>query len=114
MTPKPTTPEQQANDAKEMFTNIANYGGGPAYPMQMQWGMTDGVPNVWFAVGLTKREQFAAMAMQGMLSCWEAQQKICNSDPRYQQQPDGRYNFDDVVATNAVEFADALLERLKK
>ena len=46
--------------------------------------------------GLTKREYFAAMAMQGLLA---------------------RYNFssdEDVVARNAVDYADALLSELEK
>lgn len=112
---KTPLPSEENKAMAAMFKHMAENGGGPARPMQMEVGKADnGEPYVWFTVGLTKREQFAAMAMQGILSCWEAQQKICNNDPRYKKQPDGQYNFDDVVATNAVEFADALLERLKK
>jgi hypothetical protein len=111
---KTPTPEQLQKDTAAMFEHVANFGGGPAHPQQIQYGMTDGVPNIWFAVGLTKRERFAMAAMQGMLSCWESQQKICNDDPRYQQKTDGQFNFSEVLAMNAVEFADALLERLKQ
>lgn len=59
--------------------------------------------------GLTKREYFAAKAMQGLIGNWEASCKICDSDPRY----DGT-NFMNVVAINSVEFADALLAELSK
>lgn len=90
MTPKD---EKQNEDTAEMFKHIANFGGGPASPMQMQWGMTDGIPNVWFAVGLTKRERMAMAAMQGFLA--------------------NGSTFENIV-DRSVEFADALLERLKK
>ena len=48
------------------------------------------------AVGLTKREQFAAMAMQGLRAC-----------------TDGVYLAED-LARHAVEYADALLAELER
>lgn len=59
--------------------------------------------------GLTKREWLAGLAMQGLLSNYEARVKICNTDPRYNDE-----NFAEVVAINSVEFADALLKQLDK
>ncbi len=59
--------------------------------------------------GLTKREYFAARAMQALLSCYPAQQDICNKDPRYKDT-----NFAEVIAINSTEFADALIKELNK
>lgn len=87
-------PEQREAETVEMLKNIANYGSGPAYPQQMQWTGADQTSNFWFAVGLTKREQIAAMAMQGLLS-------------------DGPITEPDKIAKKAVQQADALLEWLK-
>lgn len=58
--------------------------------------------------GLTKRELFAAMAMQGILSDesnlnWADTIAERNSETTYQ-----------VAARNAVRFADALLDQLSK
>jgi hypothetical protein len=55
--------------------------------------MTDGVPNIWFAVGMTKREHIAAMMLQGAAAS--------TMEPAF-------------IINRAVELADALLERLKK
>lgn len=62
----------------------------------------------FYAPGLTKREYFAGLAMQGLLANYEAQ-KDMQGDPRY----DGN-NFSQVVAINSLEFADALLSELSK
>lgn len=57
----------------------------------------------WFSVhsvpgsGLTKRELFAAMAMQGMLA-----------------NPEGGDRHQDLIADYAASFADSLLARLSK
>lgn len=56
---------------------------------------------------LTKREMFAMAAMQGILSSYEVQKDL---------QDDARFtggNFANVVALNAIEFADALLKQLE-
>jgi hypothetical protein len=50
--------------------------------------------------GLTKREYFAAMAMQGLLS---------NSN--YDIHEDGAFDF---VAEDAISFADAILKQLEE
>jgi len=64
--------------------------------------------------GLTKREYIAAKAMAALIGNPVASQCICNNDPRYKKQADGQCNFADVVALNALEFADALLATLDK
>lgn len=79
----------------------------PAFPWEASPGNQKNL-------GLTKRELLAAMAMQGLLANYEAQRQICNTDPRYQQQADGEFNFADVIAINSREFADALLAELEK
>jgi hypothetical protein len=61
------------------------------------------------AAGVSKREFLAAKAMQGLLSNWEVQCKICDVDPRYNGN-----NFAEVIAINSIEFADALLAELEK
>lgn len=58
--------------------------------------------------GLTKRELFAAMAMQALCGDVEVGHKICD-DARYNGQ-----NFAQLVAGSAVDFADALLSELTK
>jgi hypothetical protein len=97
------TPEQLQKDTAAMFEHVANFGSGPAHPQQIQYGMTDGVPNIWFAVGMTKRERFAMAAMQGMLS-----------NPVLKRENQGEGEFIDMVTGDAVMAADSLLERLKK
>lgn len=54
--------------------------------------------------GLTKRELFAAMAMQGLIS----------SVSQYSRAKDGSPITERHVAAQAVEFADALLAALEK
>lgn len=93
-------PEQRNKDDHaamvKMFEHMATFGGGPAYPQQMQYGVADnGQPAVWFSVGLTKREKFAAMMMAALITKTDL-----GSDER--------------VADVSVGYADALLERLKK
>lgn len=100
MSNKTPTPDQRSQDTLAMFDAVANFGGGPASPMTVQWGMTDGVPNVWFAVGLTKREHIAAMAMAGFVA----------SGSMLPLSNDGRKR----MADDSTKCADALLERLKK
>lgn len=63
---------------------------------------------------MSLRDAFALAAMQALLSNWQASQKICDSDPRYQKQADGLFNFADVVALNAYEFSDAMLKVRKQ
>lgn len=64
--------------------------------------------------GLTKREEFAKAAMAAIVSSFRVSEEICNTDPRYKKQADGHFNFSQVVALNAVEFADALLTELER
>jgi hypothetical protein len=60
------------------------------------------------AQGLTKREYFAALFMQSMCA-GEGAVMVANRDKRYDET-----NWKEVVAMNAIEFADALLEQLAK
>ncbi len=76
----------------------------PAYPRQQ------GCP--W--PGLTKLEAFTMAAMQALISNADAGEFICNNDDRYKEQPDGRYNFSEVVALNAIGVARACLAELAK
>lgn len=64
--------------------------------------------------GMNYREWLIGQAFQGLMANYEAQKKICNSDPRYRLQSDGEYNFKDVVALNCAEFADAIIALLDK
>lgn len=80
--------------------------GGAAFPLFCGKGDV--------STGMSLRAYFAGEAMKGILSCWEAQKKICDTDPRYRMKPDGLLNFDEVVAKNSVEFADALIKELEK
>ena len=71
----------------------------PAYPLQLQEGeSSELIGKLGNADGLTKREYFAAMAMQGILVNM------------------GRNRFDSIVQVTeeAVKAADALLKELDK
>lgn len=59
--------------------------------------------------GMSKREYFAIMCMQGILSDCDTLREIKSKDRRFQIT-----NFSEVVAKNAIEFADALLKQLDK
>jgi hypothetical protein len=63
----------------------------PAFPIEDSENAT--------AYGLTKREYFAAMALQGYLSCWAGM----NTSPSHKS-----------AAESAVLYADALLYELSK
>lgn len=66
----------------------------------------DGVLNQTWSSGLTKREYFAAMAMQGMIANGRVMEPIFKSK---------NYNeIDRIVAEAAVEFADKLIIQLNK
>lgn len=58
--------------------------------------------------GLTKRELFAAMAMQ-TICAGPGARMVADRDGRYNQT-----NWKEVVAMNSVEFADALIAELSK
>lgn len=95
------TPEQRSNDTVAMFTAMAKEGGGPVCAQQIQYGTgSKGEPFVWFSMGLTKREEFAARAMHGFIA---GGSMLGLSDA-------GRTQLVD----ESVNCADALLERLKK
>jgi len=61
--------------------------------------------------GLTKREYFAAKFGAALASDVEIGRWL-QTDPRYRKQPDGHFNFSEVLATNACEMADALIAAL--
>jgi hypothetical protein len=74
---------------------------GPAFPVSEDANMNE-------QEGLTKREYFAGLAMQGVLSDADILNKICklaNKEGIYQESAVGAY---------AVNLADALLKELKK
>lgn len=76
--------------------SIASNGVRTAFPLPTEYRPLDGAPVAQAQLGLTKRELFAAMAMQG----------ICTDGPL-----SGRYKAGE-AARMAVEYADALLEEL--
>ena len=57
--------------------------------------------------GLTKREYFAAMFMQPMIA-GEGAKMVAERDERYNGQ-----NWKEIIASNAIEFADELLKQLE-
>lgn len=71
----------------------------PAMPLAKMIMSTDGSFSTETSPGLTKREHFAGLAMQGF---------IANSDKRMADQ-----SFD-VIAKTALLLADSLLEELEK
>jgi hypothetical protein len=79
---------------REVKVADENNGGFPAYPGQPRG--QDGSPCASYEPGLTKRELFAAMAMQGLLA-----------DPDINSP-------NDLLARCAVGYADALLKELAK
>lgn len=58
------------------------------------------------AQGLSKREYFAAMFMQPMIA-GDGARMVADRDKRYDET-----NWKEVVAKNAIEFADELLKQL--
>lgn len=72
----------------------------PAFPTHSVWD--NDKPEIgWIDGGLTKREYFAAMAMQGLLAS------------RKEWVSDGRSNFE-IAASLSLKYADALLAELNK
>lgn len=61
--------------------------------------------------GMTLRDYFAARAMAALLD-FQVSRSICDNDPRYD--PAGGGSFALAVATNAYEFADAMLAKRAK
>lgn len=76
----------------------------PAFPA-MDMNQHQGVDRLELRhEGLTKREYFAAMAMQTLVTS----QIVADRDGRYDET-----NWKEVVAMNAIEFADELLRQLE-
>lgn len=75
---------------------------------ELRVGSETSIPVVSSMGGLTKREYFAAMAMQGILATTPHDY----SDGRYNV--NGGYLCHESVAKDAVECADALIEALNK
>lgn len=80
-----------------MSGNLPGAAGAPAYPSHGTMGEV-------VETGLTKREHFAAMAMQGLL----ANRAVSECSPR------PGMNIAQTYAAAAVEAADALLAELAK
>ena len=64
-------------------------------------------------LGLTKREYIAAKFAAALAGDVEIGRWL-QTDPRYQKQVDGHFNFADVIAINACEMADALIAALNQ
>ena len=68
----------------------------------------------WLWTGLTKREYFAAMGMQGLIACLSSE--LTQSQLRKAQDqagiPQGRNEL--MIAKCACDYADALIEELSK
>jgi hypothetical protein len=79
-------------------------GNEPAFPIPA----SDLTGSYDAAQGLTKREHFAAMAMQSMCAGPGAEM-VASRDGRYDET-----NWKEIVAMNAVEFADALIAELNR
>lgn len=81
------------------MTNEQRNGDAPASPINFLPG-----PSVWHREGLTKRELFAAMAMQGWLAgCGNAYSEFTNPG-----------HLSKKVADSCVGLADALLSALQR
>ncbi len=92
------TAEEQAKSKaanEEYLRKWQEIGGGPILSMVIPYATTNGTPDTWMMHGLTKREHIAAMALQGLLAYGAMGSYTDNSE-------------------QAVRYADALLERLKK
>lgn len=74
----------------------------PAFPNFLQEGLS---ANSHVEVGLTKREYFAAMAMQGLCSTFEVIE---------QYSVNGGHLDTEAIAKDSVSLGDALLEQLNQ
>lgn len=90
--------------------------GEPVFPTKRRYSYVAGSDNEKFSGvetkwGLTKRELFAAMAMQGLLSAIYSDKKMLDEFTK-----DGMVyrNGRDAVSENAVSYADALITELEK
>jgi hypothetical protein len=89
--------------------NTKNKGDEPAFPLTWMDHNSMGVVAVRETFpGLTKRQLFAAMAMQGQLSDYKTIFHYNNLSPR------GEISLAKLIAATSVEFADALLAELGK
>ena len=75
----------------------------PAFPLQ-----DAGVSKINACAGLTKREYFAAMAMQGLLSNWEWMRGLDRTCLKRE------VSMEFGVAMASMSYADALLAALEK
>lgn len=85
-------------------------GSDPAFPTQM-WD-EELKEATWLDGGLTKRELFAAMAMQGMLACPMGPDGLAALDAIEREK--GNEEILRITANSAVKYADALLKELEK
>lgn len=103
-----TNPDDPANAG---VVTIPGY--GPNRPVTLPNGETVLASN---SEGLTKREYFAAMAMQGLMNCDETGTVL---DAEFELGiPKGTYNYKKhwpmIVALRACGYADALIAELNK
>lgn len=96
----------QNDSEKEQFKKVCDAFEDAAFPVNLKFQSEENI-NVFYDVnikGLSKREYFAAMAMQGFLSAGMAVDSLFHSNS---------HNKDHSCAI-AVKYADALIEALNK
>lgn len=93
----------------------------PAFPtVESDWSETNDCLNaVYSRGGLTKRELFAAMAMQGLLSAVYSSKDMLNEFTKREYsnstaRVSGWVTGCEAVSRNAVSYADALIAELEK
>lgn len=83
--------------------------GGPAFPVPQPTRDTEEKENYWDTRGMTLRDWFAGQAFAAMVA-GEGALMVADRDERYDET-----NWAEVVASNAYNFADAMLAaRTKK
>lgn len=76
----------------------------PVFPFHSLAHTDANAPHAYIGGGLSKREYFAAMAMQGVVHSWQQM----GVDPTIEKRMANQ------IASRAVEFADALIAELEK
>lgn len=77
--------------------------GGPAFPLP-EWSYPHGVSGIKIQEGMSLRDWFAGMAMQGMLA----------HSTRYKPRPGTSANWHEAISEEAYQLADAMIAEGKK
>lgn len=90
------------------------------FPDYKYWNDGDQPDTAWPEGGLTKRELFAAMAMQGLLSAVYSNKNMLREFTKKEYVPKTKkdefswhYSGCDAISRNAVSYADALIKELE-